>query len=104
MLAPQIPQNSQSVRKKETSFVAPSVRAHAGDPALPDYSRAWVYPLLPWGAPATLYPETLLRGQTFMVWWEAFTLVWIIWTSFEVPYRAGYAIENIGMCQGWQQV
>lgn len=90
--------------KKATYFAAPSVGLQTHDTAIPDYPRAWVYPLLPWGAPVTLFPEWLLRGQTFMIWWEAFTLVWVVWTSFDVPYTAGYVIEDLNKCQGWHQV
>ena len=42
---------------------------------------------LPWGAPVTDFPEQRLRGQTAMLAWELFTLIWILYIAFEVPYR-----------------
>ncbi len=55
--------------------------------SMPDYPRAWFYPELPWGAPVTDFPAERLRGQTAMLVWEFFLLVWILWIAFEIPYR-----------------
>ena len=41
---------------------------------LPDYARAWFYPLRPWGAPVSMFPQIRLRGQSIMLLWEIFTV------------------------------
>jgi hypothetical protein len=74
-------------------------------PHLPDYPRAWFYPELPWGAPVTMFPQGRLRGQGLLLYWECFTLCFVLYISFEVPYRAGYALDTFPACTVlWRQV
>lgn len=69
-------------------FPGPSIKSLGGvQKGIPDYPRAWIYPMLPWGAPNTSFPETRLRGQTFMLWWEVYILGWIMYIAVDVPYR-----------------
>jgi hypothetical protein len=96
-----------SVRKLKTLDRAASATASTGQGEhrhkghVPDYPRAWFYPDLPWGAPLTIFPKNRLRGQSFLLYWEIFTLCWILYISFEVPYRAGYALDNFPVCTVW---
>jgi hypothetical protein len=54
---------------------------------IPDYPRAWFYPMLPWGAPVTLFPKKRLRGQHFMLAWETLMLACIMYIAIDVPFR-----------------
>lgn len=62
--------------------------------SIPDYPRAWFYPLRPWGAPATLFPDSRLRNSTPMLLWETFTFAWVLYIMIRVPYQAGFGYRD----------
>ena len=74
--------------------------------AIPSYPRAFFYPMLPWGAHSTIFPEERLRGQTTILLWEVFLFFWILWTLIEIPFHSGYVThpEYFPSCSGVPQI
>jgi len=73
-------------------------------PDVPDYPRAFFYPLRPWGAPVSAYPKERLRGHHVMLAWELFTFAFVLYVMVEVPYRVAFAVnlaeqDYVPVCQ-----
>jgi len=80
------------MRAAESSSFGPQGQEN---PDIPDYPRAWFYPLLPWGAPISSFPPERLRGNTGMLVWELFTSAFILYVMVEVPYRLAFGVTSV---------
>jgi hypothetical protein len=103
-------QSSQVGKPKPPDYHGPPGQE---DPDIPDYPRAWFYPILPWGAPVSAFPLDRLRGNKRMIAWELIVLAFCMYNMVEVPYRLFFGMhrdlagaeEDLGLpvCEwGWK--